>query len=189
MCGELLENEKTSVENGMDLVLVLLFVGGAKESTNEKIVGNTRLDKLMFLLKRETDLKKYIEGNFSFDAYNFGPYSSELFDSVQALVNAGLIKAERSKTEEYLEEADRYQIEEQLADYSEGPKSTVVYSLTQDGETVASELFKSLSKTEQDQIVAVKKNFNSINLKRLLQYIYKKYPETAINSLIKDKIC
>lgn len=182
------ERENVSVENGMDVVLVLLYAGGSKENKNEVIIGNTRLDKLVFLIEKETDLKKYLH-NFTFEAYNYGPYSSELFDSVQALVNAGLVKAETSNTHEYLDEADRYQVEQQLEDSSETSKSTAVYSLTCDGEIVASELFNSLTQAEQSQISMIKKMFNSINLKRLLHYIYQKYPDSAVNSLIKDKIC
>jgi uncharacterized protein YwgA len=181
------ENKKTSVENGTDLVLVLLFAGGDKKTENEEIVGNTRLDKLMFLLKEETSLSRYVT-NFSFDAYNFGPYSSELFDSVQALVNAGLVRVERSESEEYLDEADRYQIEQQVDENIESPKTAVVYSLTPEGKTVASALFQSLSISEQEELTTVKRRFNSISLRKLLQYIYRKYPQSTTESLIKEQI-
>lgn len=178
-----------SVENGSDLVLALLFAGGARKNENEEIVGNTRLDKLMFLLEKETSLKKYVETDFKFDAYNFGPYSSGLFDSVQALVNAGLFEAKRSESEEYLDEADRYQIERQLEENDESPKTTIIYSLTPEGEKVASTLFQSLNRTEQEELVSMKKTFNSMNLKKLLQYVYRKYPESASQSVIREEIC
>jgi len=179
-----------SVENGNDMVLVLLFAGGARKSENEEIVGNTRLDKLMFLLEKETSLKRHIESNFRFDAYRFGPFSSELFDSVQALVNAGLIEIKRSESEEYLDEADRYEIEQQLEeDDEESPKTTVIYSLTAAGRMVASALFQSLSKTEQEELMSEKKRFNSMRLKELLKYVYHRYPESASQSVIKEEIC
>jgi uncharacterized protein YwgA len=187
--GDRTVENAVSVENGSDLVLALLFAGGARKNENEEIVGNTRLDKLMFLLEKETSLKRYIETDFKFDAYKFGPYSSELFDSVQALVNAGLIEIKRSESEEYLDEADRYQIEQQLEENDESPKTTVIYSLTPEGKIVASVLFQSLSKTEQEELVSIKKTFNSINLKRLLQYVYRRYPESASQSVIKEEIC
>lgn len=182
------ESEKVSVENGTDSVLVLLFAGGAKKTENEEIIGNTRLDKLMFLLEKETTLKKYIIDNFKFDAYNFGPYSSELFDSVQALVNAGLVSVEKSESEEYLNEADRYQIELQLEENTESPKAATIYSLTPEGKTVASELFQSLSASERQELVTIKRIFNSISLRKLLQYIYRKYPESANLSVIREQI-
>lgn len=184
--------EKIPVETGTDLVLVLLFAGGSKKKENEEIVGNTRIDKLMFLLEKESSLRKYL-GDFKFHAYNFGPYSSELFDSVQALVNAGLVeghmKAEKSDSERYLDEADRYQIELQLGENPETSKDTIGYRLTPQGERVASALWNSLSQSEKDEVENIKKSFNSIGLRQLLQYIYRKYPESAANSLIKDQIC
>jgi uncharacterized protein YwgA len=180
------------VETGTDLILTLLFAGGEKKKNNEEIVGNTRIDKLVFLLEKETTLKKYIQ-DFTFDAYNFGPYSSQLFDALQALVNAGLVKtstaAEETESDEYLDEADRYQIELQLEESSESAKTVIEYSLTPEGEKVASALWQSLSKSEQDEIVAIKSKFNSISLRRLLQYVYRKYPESTIRSVIKDQIC
>jgi len=182
------ESDRVSVENGTDLVLVLLFAGGAKKTENEEIIGNTRLDKLMFLLEKETTLKRYMMNIFRFDAYNFGPYSSELFDSVQALVNAGLVSAGRSESEEYLNEADRYQIELQLEDNTQSPKTATIYSLTPEGKIVASQLFQSLSESERQELVAIKKMFNSISLKKLLQYIYRKYPESATLSIIREQI-
>lgn len=180
------KSENVSVENGTDVVLVLLFAG-ARKGENEEVIGNTRLDKLMFLVEKESTLKKYLT-SFKFDAYNFGPYSSELFDSVQALANAGLVSVGKSESEEYLNEADRFQIELQLEENANSPKNAAIYSLTPEGKTVASELFRSLSTSEQQELVTIKTRFNSISLKKLLQYIYRKYPESATQSLIREQI-
>lgn len=181
------QTEVVRVENGTDLILALLFAGGIKKEKNEEIVGNTRLDKLVFLLGQETTLKKYLK-EFNFDAYNFGPYSSEVFDSVQALINAGLVRSQQLESEGFLDEADRYQIEEQTQDSDPGPRKTVVYSLTSEGEIVASALFESLSSKEREELVSLKKSFNSIELRKLLQYVYRKYPESTTESIIRDYI-
>ncbi len=138
------ETEEVRVENGTDLILALLYAGGTKRERDEEIIGNTRLDKLVFLLEQETSLKKYLT-DFKFDAYNFGPYSSEVFDSIQALINSGLVKADPLESEGYLDEADRYEIEDQTLDNVPGPKKTIVYSLTPEGRIVGSALFNSLS--------------------------------------------
>jgi uncharacterized protein YwgA len=189
----MVHTETIPVETGTDLVLALLYAGGDRKTENEEIIGNTRMDKLMFLLEKETTLRKYIR-DFKFDAYNFGPYSSELFDSVQALVNAGLVKAEtgtvekKSESEEYLDEADRYQIEIQMEDNIETQKNPTTYSLTPQGGIVASALWHSLSQSEQTELTTIKKRFNSINLRELLRYIYRKYPESANKSLIRDQV-
>jgi uncharacterized protein YwgA len=175
------------VENGTDVVLVLLFAGGNRKSENEEIVGNTRLVKLVFLLEQETSLRKYLT-DFEYDAYNFGPYSSELFDAMQALINAGLVRAEKTDTEEYLDEADRYQMESQAMDDGGTPKSTVRYSLTPEGKLVGSSLYRSLSRREQEELTGIKRKFNSVNLRQVLQYVYRKYPKFTTESVIKDHV-
>lgn len=181
------KNEALPVENGTDVILTLLFAGGNRKPENEEVVGNTRLVKLIFLLEHETRLKKYLT-DFKYDAYNFGPYSSELFDAMQALINAGLVKAERSDTEGYLDEADRYQIESQAMDDGDSPRSTIVYSLTSEGRKVGASLYESLSEEEKDELIGLKRRFNSVNLRRLLQYVYRKYPKFTTESVIRDYV-
>jgi uncharacterized protein YwgA len=175
------------VENGTDMILTLLFAGGVKKSQNEEIVGNTRLVKLIFILEQETNLKKYLT-DFNYDAYNYGPYSSELFDALQALINAGLVKAGMSESEGFLDEADRYQVEIEAAENADSPKSTMVYSLTGDGMKVATALYNSLSANEQSELNEIKSRFNSISLRQLLQYVYRKYPKFTTASVIKDYV-
>lgn len=175
------------VENGTDIILALLYAGGSRKEVNEEIVGNTRLVKLIFILEQETSLRKYLS-DFSYDAYNYGPYSSELFDALQALINSGLVAVTKSQSEGFLDEADRYQVEMQAADTTDSPKSTTVYSLTEDGKKVGTALFETLSKQEQTELIAVKRRFNSISLRKLLQYVYRKFPKFTTESMIKDYV-
>ena len=183
----LADSETIKVENGTDVILVLLYAGGNRRNENEEIMGNTRLVKLMFLLEKETSLNRYLT-DFTYEAYNFGPFSSELYDSLQALVSARLVQINRSESEGYLDEADRYQIERQTESEAESPRNTVVYSLTSEGIVVASALYSSLSETERNDIINLKRKFNGISLRRLLQYIYRKYKEYATESVIKDYV-
>jgi uncharacterized protein YwgA len=182
----ILENEKIRVENGTDMILALLYAGGSRKAQNEEVVGNTRLVKLLFLLAQETSLKKYMT-DFNYDAYNFGPFSPELFDALQALINAGLVKAVNSDSEGYLDEADRFHIERQV-DEGESAKNTIIYTLTSDGELVGSALFQALSKAEQNELITIKRVFNSSTLRKLLQYVYRKYPKFKTEYIIKDYV-
>ena len=183
----MLETNVITVENGTDLLLTLLYAGGKRNDINEEIVGNTRIVKLLFLLEKETSLKKYLS-DFTYDAYNYGPFSSELFDSLQALINANLVNAHTNEFESYLDEADRFQIERQSDNEADSPKTIVRYSLTEDGLIVGKALFDSLSTVEQTELVELKKHFNNISLRKLLQYVYRKYPAYTTESLIKDSI-
>jgi len=180
----ILENEEIRVENGTDMILALLYAGGSRKAQNEEIVGNTRLVKLLFLLAHETSLKRYMT-DFKYDAYNFGPFSSELFDALQALINADLVKAAKSDSEGYLDEADRFHIEREV-DETESAKNTMIYSLTSEGKVVGSALFQALSEQEQNELITVKRVFNSSTLRRVLQYVYRKYPKFTTESIIKD---
>lgn len=182
----MLKNEKIQVENGTDMILALLYAGGNRKAQNEEVEGNTKLVKLLFLLAHETSLKKYMT-DFKYDAYNFGPFSSELFDALQALINAGLVKAVKSDSEGYLDEADRFHGELEV-DETESTKGMTIYSLTSEGEVVGSALFHSLSGSEQREIISIKQVFNSSTLRKLLQYVYRKYPTYTTESIIKDYV-
>ena len=181
----ILKNEEIQVENGTDMILALLYAGGSRNAQNEEIVGNTRLVKLLFMLAHETSLKKYMT-DFRYDAYNFGPFSSELFDALQALINAGLVKSERSGSEGYLDEADRFNAERE-ADETDSTKNTHIYRLTAEGKVVGSALFNSLSNSEKNELTMIKQVFNSIPLRKLLQYVYRKYPKYTTASIIRDQ--
>ena len=180
-------NDVVSVENGTDVILTLLYAGGSRKKKNEEIVGNTRLDKLVFLAEQETSLKSRLR-DVSFEPYNFGPYSAQVFDSIQALIDAGLVKAETREMEAYLDEADRYQLEEQAGEGPDTSRSTRIYSLTTEGEQVGAALFDSLGEDERKELVSLKERFNTISLKRLLQYVYHQYPSFTTESVIKDTI-
>ena len=181
------ELESIPVENGVDVILLILFAGGSKKAENEEIEGNTRLVKLLFILEQETDFKKYLN-DFIYEPYNFGPYSSEVFDAIEALINAGLVEANKSSSEGYLDEVDRFQIESQSGENVDNQKNTVIYSLTEEGRRVASALFQNLNQQERDELTMIKRKFNSINLRKLLQYVYRKYPKYTTESVIKDYV-
>ncbi len=181
-------DETISVENGTDMLLVLLHAGGKTKPEDEEIVGITKLGKLVFLLKNETVLAKYLN-DFSYEAYNYGPYSSEVFDSLQALINAGLVRTRKGESSGYIEESDRYEIEEQAnSENMAGIGKTTIYELTDEGRTVATALMQSLSDDERKEIENIKKKFNSIDLKQLLRYVYTKYPESTTESVIRDEV-
>jgi len=196
--SDLAGSEGIHVTYGADLILALLYAGGEKRTENEEIRGNTRLDKLVFLLKQETTLKKYLN-DFGFEPYNFGPYSSEVFDTVQALTNAKLVQITYESSEGYLDEADRYAVEVQLDDpdrsrfgVQSGAEQTaepmLVYNLTPQGVEVAKALYESLPPEEREELHSLKKRFNSIPLRKLIQYVYRQHPEYTTESVIKDSI-
>lgn len=76
-----------------ELLVVLLHVTGPKGMPNESVVGVTRLQKLLYLLKREYGIDKLSNNYFTFEPYKFGPYTSQLYDDLAFLENLGFIES------------------------------------------------------------------------------------------------
>ena len=76
-----------------ELLVLLLHVTGSKGMDCEPIVGVTRLQKLLYLLKREQDIDKISRNYFVFEPYKFGPYASQLYDDIAFLENLGFIES------------------------------------------------------------------------------------------------
>ncbi|MEM0358884.1 MAG: winged helix-turn-helix transcriptional regulator [Candidatus Hadarchaeales archaeon] len=132
------------MERGKWILALLYSLGGAVE-------GSVRLQKLLFLLKRELGVDSL---PYRFLPYLRGPYSEEIPDDVLELERAGLVRVERELLE------------------------PVFCSLTPEGEKMASELFNGLPEEIRKKMEELKK-FNGMGLKELLEYVYSKYPEES----------
>ncbi|WP_286904412.1 hypothetical protein [Clostridium sp. UBA1652] len=80
----------------MDIILALLYLPGKENRINEPIIGNTRFTKMIFLFEKEIKPvlgKKIDEGSMpEFIAFNYGPYSRDLMDQLEYLINLGLVE-------------------------------------------------------------------------------------------------
>ena len=56
---------------------IVLLLGAPSDSLprHGRIDGITRLEKLIFLVEHETDLRTLLTEHADFEAYNFGPFS------------------------------------------------------------------------------------------------------------------
>lgn len=131
-------------EKGRWILAILHTVGGAVE-------GSVRLQKLLFLLKREMGVDSL---PYRFLPYLRGPYSEEIPDTVLELERAGLVGVERELLE------------------------PVLCFLTPEGEKMAKELFDSLPEEVRKKMGELRR-FNEMKLKELLDYVYSKYPEES----------
>jgi len=68
----------------LDVGLIIAFFG----SYNSKVEGRTRIQKDICILK----YRDKIPFNFEFESHYYGPYSSELADTIDTLVATGLLK-------------------------------------------------------------------------------------------------
>ena len=72
--------------NGKDLLLTLLYLPGKTNQINEKIIGRTRITKMIFLFEKELykNFDNIKEDNLpDFFAYDYGPFSKELLDDIR----------------------------------------------------------------------------------------------------------
>lgn len=135
-----------------------------------KIRGRTRFMKLLFLLRMEYRLRK---GNFfRFKAWLYGPFSDDVAEDLLELEDRNLIH--RGVVPFFKEE-----IREERILYE--------YKLTAEGERIAREILRNLSKREIEMLKELDK-FNKMTLETLLRYIYRKYPEYITKSIITESI-
>lgn len=137
------------------LPLALLYA-----ADDQVVDGITRLQKLVFLAQEESE----IESEYDFYAYDYGPYSKQLYDALDTLEDRELIEKEvkstRSGNEKY------------------------IYSLTDKGKTLVMDYLdlgddRAPVLTTADKIT---EEYNEMPIQRLLQHVYKEYPESTERS-------
>lgn len=170
-----------------DLILLLLAAPTEHKSLEFRCEGITRLEKLLFLLEQETDIKDEVDETFPFEAYHYGPYSKEVYEAVDLLSALRLIEERRIDTHsgfdlsEELEALDEFDLNED--EYIERQ-----ISLTKDGRDVARVLSKQISPSGKESLSKVKNDYGAIPLRQLLRYVYSRYPSYAAKSRIRDRL-
>lgn len=180
------------VTSAADLLLLLLSAKGSTGEYNEEIPGITRLEKLMYLLLKEGGFEEILKNDIHFEPYDFGPYSSEVYDLLEAFREMDIVNIRTKRYDTFKEVIDELLYRE-LEDQPIISKGRVmeVYSLAQDKGIKLIEVLKKRGRiTEKDiQIVErIKSKYNGLNLDDLLRHVYTKYPESAGKSKIVDKI-
>jgi len=116
------------------------------------------MQKLLFLLGKEFGIKKL---PYKFSPFLFGPFSDQVLEDVEDLVDSGLVESHR----EILEV--RRPMEDSMVRCN--------YKLTPEGRKKAMEIFKTLSSEEREAMLSLRR-FNEMELGELLGYVYSKYP-------------
>lgn len=98
------------ITNSKDLVMLLLYAPGPSGEICEPIQGQTRLMKMIFLFKNELfrrfNLGQVIDDSAfpNFEAYDFGPYSANVYSDLEFLVNLGFVEVIMEGEPDILEE-------------------------------------------------------------------------------------
>ena len=198
-------------------IMLLLYARGASGVQNEVIEGRTRLTKMLFLLDKEHDVFRRA-ADLEFEPYAFGPYDPKIYDDLAFLENMGWLRGSTAATSDTLvfsdlmeekgkdsslafldaselDEADlsfEYLMSGVAEDFPERYE-TRKYALSEKGrESIESEISAMRGDHEFPKLMSaieeVKRRFNSVPLRDLLRYVYKKYPDSASDSTILEQL-
>ena len=180
---------------GSDYLLLLLYING-----KEPIKGSVRLTKMMFLfneqivpvLKRNgLESEKLPE----FIAYNYGPFSKDLYEQVDLFTGIGFMQVRDLNENEEMSGVDNI-VEKEFVDEcyeddeeTKSENSYREYCITDIGSGfVESELLGKLTYSQLGLLRQYKKKITEMTMKQLLHYVYTRYPQYAEKSLIKDEV-
>lgn len=182
-----------TVEDGMDVVVVLLYAPGRSGQANEPIDGITRLQKLIFLLQEgigPKDLLKEVR-RYGYEPYKLGPYSCELQKDVEELRSAGILRGER--LDYWLaDDSDKPGDVDPQIDVPSARRKRIEstrFVLARDlGCRVGQELWEALSGQERVELAKFKAFFNSLSLRQLLIFTYERFPRFTTESEIREEL-
>lgn len=184
MTPQMQSAESHTIESGVDVLMALLYAPGTKGKPGEPIRGTTRLQKLLFLLWKEGRFYQAIPNLYGFEAYDFGPCMDDLYDDVDFAQDIGLIQISEVPSGNEYEDADEDAFLKTFGIRFPKRKTRRDYTLTPSGLQAGKELFDALKADEREQLLQIKKRFNSMPFFSLLRYVYQKYPKFAKKSVL-----
>jgi uncharacterized protein len=171
-----------------DLILLLLAAETRDPDARFKCEGITRLEKLLFLLEKETDIATEISEGFAFEPYHFGPYSKEVYDAVDFLEALRLLTETRVDASSGLDIEEEIQVLDESDLNEDGEYILRRLELSKDGKDIARILSQQLSPKGKKAMSDIKERYGSMPLRQLLRYVYSSYPDYAEKSKIRDSV-
>lgn len=163
-----------------DLILLLLVAPTRVAKAKDRLSGITRLEKLLYLTDKETGAFSSVKDAFEFEPYDYGPFSKAVYEAVELLEQAGLLTDQRKVEEQALDE-----MEELAAVNTDREGVERQFELTENGLAVAGLLARE-NPAVAGELSKIKDKYAGMPLRRLIQYVYTRYPEDARRSKIRD---
>ena len=159
-----------------DAIVLILGAPSDAPALKGRIEGITRLEKLVFLLQKESEIGSILTEDPDYRPDNFGPFSVKVYQAVETLSAAELIvdSAELSQSTEDAWETS------QLVGTETDPYATRNFTLTARGKKYYSVLIKELTPDVEKVLAQFKSRFAPLPLRQLIRYVYTKYPEFTI---------
>ena len=167
-----------------EFIPILLYLKGRSARIGEGIRGVTRFIKVLFLIDKETKLGKLVSPFYEFVPYKIGPFEPAIYQDLQVLEMVGIIK---KTTYSYRLPPSEKEIDEGF----NGNNQATLYTLTDEGMKYAEALIKWLDKKDPEIALTMRRYktyYAQAPLKKLLEYIYKKYPDFTTESEVIGKI-
>jgi uncharacterized protein len=174
-----------------DAIVLLLGAPSKMPQLDGRMQGVTRLEKLIFLLDRETKLSRLLTEKPDFVAYNFGPFSAKVYQAVDTLEAAGMI-TDSATTDPAGQDPPGAEAWESFAAIDDAPPddpyATRDFQLTPRGRRYYDALVAQLPQEAVRELADLKARFGLLPLRQLVRYVYERYPKYTERSLIRDEI-
>jgi uncharacterized protein len=168
-----------------DAVILLLGAPSRSPALRDRISGITRLEKLLFLLDKETPIGGRLTEHPEFIPHNFGPFSAKVYQAVETLEAANLItdSATLSPSGE-----DSWETDEIIGEDTSAKYTTRDFRLTDRGRQYYKALLEELTGDTEEIVQGLKDKFGGIPLRSLIRYVYVRHEDFTGNSLIRDDV-
>lgn len=180
---------------GADYLLLLLYL-----NDKEPIKGAVKLTKMMFLFEKQIAPALKERGLESdklpeFFAYNYGPFSKDIYQQLDLFKSINFIEVEDMYSDEELSCADNMIENEFVDECYEGDielkieNNYWIYKIADKGSGfVESELLPNIKEEHRILLEQFKRKITDMPIRKLLYYVYTKYPEYTDKSLIKEEV-
>ena len=173
-------------------VVLLVLKANEELFQRESFNGITRLEKILFLIEKETDFEG-IADFFVFKAHNFGPFSKEVYEAVDFLASCDLITIREKSYVSYYAGMGEASLREEIdASSDDGGSDNVieatekVFSLTPQGRKVADIMHAAVRRRRPKDIAELERilvRFVNLPLNQLIRYVYTRYPAMTVKSI------
>lgn len=167
-----------------DAIVLILGAPTKFPALKDRLEGITRLEKLIFLMEKETDLGKLLTEEPEFKPYDYGPFSAKIYDAVEVLKAAGLLE-ESGRLSESPEDSWE---SANLILGDDAQYATRDFQLTEKGRRYYNALASDLGKDAVKSASRLKDQFGSLPLRQLIRYVYQRHERFTERSKIRDKI-
>lgn len=188
------------IDNRRDILLLLLYSPGRSEVPNRPITGRTRLVKMLFLFKHEA-LHEFRKGTeiteenfYEFFPWNFGPFSSQVYDDLNFFELRGFLRRGETDEETIPESAAEWAmwLSSSQPDSTEDNVSEYVeetFQLTPKGQAFVEEnLLPNLAPGQRKLLKEFRARLEAAPLRAILKHVYENYPGQIEKSTIREQV-